>query len=131
LIYKKVCGARLQPVLDYRGTCKSLGMHVETVTLVIPGLNDGADITAPVTQFWPNDYGLYGMAGNVAEWVMDVYRTLSLEDFEDFRSFRGNVYKTQVRDEEGNIAEKDSLHKGWVNCDPMDVPVTNEASQSL
>jgi gliding motility-associated lipoprotein GldJ len=72
-------------------------------------LNDNADITAPVYSYWPNDYGLYNMAGNVSEWVMDVYRPLSPEDKSDFRPFRGNVFKTQVRDEEGNIVEKDSL----------------------
>lgn len=72
-------------------------------------LNDNADITAPVYSYVPNDYGLYNMAGNVAEWVMDVYRPLSHEDVSDFNSFRGNVYKTQVTDEEGAIAEKDSL----------------------
>lgn len=38
--YKKVCGARLQPVLDAAALAKELKMHVETVTLVIPGLND-------------------------------------------------------------------------------------------
>lgn len=74
-------------------------------------LNDNADITAPVYMYWPNDYGLYNMAGNVSEWVMDVYRPLTLEDAEDFRPFRGNVYKTKVFDEEGYLAEKDSLGK--------------------
>jgi sulfatase modifying factor 1 len=72
-------------------------------------LNDNADITAPVYAYWPNDYGLYNMAGNVSEWVMDVYRPLSGEDNDDFRPFRGNVYKTKVLDEEGAIMEKDSL----------------------
>lgn len=72
-------------------------------------LNDNADITAPVYSYVPNDYGLYNMAGNVAEWVMDVFRPLSHEDKTDFRSFRGNVYDTQVTDEEGAIAEKDTL----------------------
>jgi len=72
-------------------------------------LNDNADITSPVFAYWPNNYGLYNMAGNVSEWVMDVYRPLSIEDADDFRSFRGNVFKTQERDEEGIIAEKDSL----------------------
>lgn len=74
-------------------------------------LNDNADVTAPVYMYWPNDYGLYNMAGNVSEWVMDVYRPLTLEDAEDFRPFRGNVFKTKVIDEEGAIAEKDSLGK--------------------
>ena len=49
------------------------------------------------------------MAGNVNEWVQDVYRPLTFTDFEEFRPFRGNIFKTKLRDEEGNVAEKDSL----------------------
>lgn len=64
-------------------------------------LNDAGDITTPVYSYWPNDYGLYNMAGNVSEWVMDVYRPLSAEDKADFRPFRGNVFKTQERDVDG------------------------------
>jgi len=64
-------------------------------------LNDAGDITTPVFSYWPNDYGLYNMAGNVSEWVMDVYRPLSPEDKADFRPFRGNVFKTQERDVDG------------------------------
>jgi pyruvate formate lyase activating enzyme len=41
--YKKICGARLQPVLDSAALARELGMHVETVTLVIPGLNDSTE----------------------------------------------------------------------------------------
>jgi gliding motility-associated lipoprotein GldJ len=76
---------------------------------VAGNLNDAADIPAPVYSFWPNDYGLYNMAGNVAEWVMDVYRPLSPEDVSDFNPYRGNVFQTKKTDDEGNIAEKDSL----------------------
>lgn len=72
-------------------------------------LNDNADITSPRFSYWPNDYGLYNMAGNVSEWVADVYRPLSPEDKTDFNPYRGNVYTTAERDEEGLIAEKDSL----------------------
>jgi gliding motility-associated lipoprotein GldJ len=72
-------------------------------------LNDRGDIPTPVHSYWPNDFGLYNMAGNVNEWVMDVYRPLSPEDKSDFNPYRGNVYQTQVKDEEYAIAEKDSL----------------------
>lgn len=72
-------------------------------------LNDNADRPAPVKAYWPNDYGLYNMAGNVSEWVADVFRPLTAEDETDFNPYRGNVFQTQIRDEEGNIAEKDSL----------------------
>jgi formylglycine-generating enzyme required for sulfatase activity len=61
-------------------------------------LNDNADVTAPVYSYWPNDYGLYNMSGNVCEWVMDVYRPNTLQDADEFRPFRGNVFNTQVRD---------------------------------
>ncbi len=76
---------------------------------VAGNLNDGADIPAPCGSFFPNDYGLYNMAGNVSEWVLDVYRPLSFYDVSDLHPFRGNVFQTQVRDAEGFLAEKDSL----------------------
>jgi formylglycine-generating enzyme len=71
--------------------------------------NEDAEITSPVRSYWPNDYGLYCMAGNVNEWVQDVYRPLSSEDVDEFRPFRGNVFTKLITDEEGNIAQKDSL----------------------
>lgn len=72
-------------------------------------LNDNADITAPVYSYWPNDYGLYNMGGNVAEWVMDTYRPFSLQDMDEFRPFRGNVFKKKLFQEDGTLADKDSL----------------------
>jgi len=72
-------------------------------------LNDGAFITMDVKSYWPNDVGLYNMAGNVSEWVMDVYRPLSNEDVTDFGSFRGNVYTKKKLDADGVVDIKDSL----------------------
>lgn len=34
-------------------------------------LNDNADLTAPVMSYWPNDFGLYNMSGNVSEMVAE------------------------------------------------------------
>ena len=34
---------------------------------------DGASFTLPVMAYAPNDYGIYNMVGNVAEWVIDAY----------------------------------------------------------
>jgi sulfatase modifying factor 1 len=76
---------------------------------VAGALNDAADIPAPIGSFWPNDYGLYNMGGNVSEWVMDVYRPLSPEDFSDLNPFRGNVFMNAVRDQDGFLVDKDSL----------------------
>lgn len=76
---------------------------------VAGSLNDGADITAPVGTYWANDYGLYNMAGNVSEWVIDVYRPLSFEDVSDYSPFRGNVFMDKKYDSLGVVAQKDSL----------------------
>lgn len=52
--------------------------------------NDGAIITAEIYKYAPNDFGLYQMAGNVNEWVMDLYRPLSFQDFNDLNPVRRN-----------------------------------------
>ncbi len=61
-------------------------------------LNDCYVITAPVNSFLPNDFGLYNMAGNVNEWVLDVYRETSYQQATEYNSFRGNVYREPKRE---------------------------------
>jgi len=82
--------------------------------------NDAAYITAPVISYWPNDFGLYNMGGNVSEWVQDVYRPLSWEDVDDFNPFRGNEFTKILKNDDGTVADKDSL--GRIKY----VPVTDE-----
>ena len=65
--------------------------------------DDGADITAEVKTYSPNDYGLYDMAGNVAEWVADVYRPIVDDEFNDFNYYRGNVYTKNAINEDGSV----------------------------
>ena len=72
-------------------------------------LNDNADIPSPTRTYWPNGFGLYNMAGNVSEWVMDVYRPLIDQTTTDLNPYRGNVYQTWSRDEDRFLIEKDSL----------------------
>jgi formylglycine-generating enzyme len=66
-------------------------------------LNDNADIAAPVKSYLPNDFGLYCMAGNVNEWVFDVYRPLSFRDMAEFQPVRGNIFTVPRRDDNGNF----------------------------
>ncbi|KRG28621.1 gliding motility-associated lipoprotein GldJ [Salegentibacter mishustinae] len=65
--------------------------------------DDGADITAEVKSYDPNDFGLYDMAGNVAEWVADVYRPIVDDEFNDFNYYRGNVYTKNAINEDGSV----------------------------
>ena len=64
--------------------------------------NDGYVLTAPVDAYEPNDFGLYNMAGNVNEWVLDVYRETTFEEMTEYNAFRGNVYSSIKKDEDGN-----------------------------
>ena len=65
--------------------------------------DDGADITNKVKNYPPNDFGLYDMAGNVAEWVADVYRPMVDDEANDFNYYRGNVYTKNKIGEDGKL----------------------------
>ena len=49
--YKKVCKARLQPVLDNVRLMHELGVWVEVTTLIIPGLNDSSEELRDIARF--------------------------------------------------------------------------------
>jgi len=73
--------------------------------------DDGADITNEVKKYPANDFGLYDMAGNVAEWVADVYRPIIDNEGNDFNYFRGNQYTKNKIGKDGKIEviTKDSI----------------------
>lgn len=70
---------------------------------VAGSLNDKGSVTVPVRFYEPNDYGLYNMAGNVNEWVQDVYRQATYKDTEGLSPFRGNVYENKERTADNKI----------------------------
>ncbi len=43
------------------------------------------------------------MAGNVSEWVADVYRPIVDDEFNDFNYYRGNVYTKNAIGEDGKV----------------------------
>lgn len=49
--YRKICGARLQPVMDNIVRFHELGVWVEVTTLVIPGLNDSGEELTRIASF--------------------------------------------------------------------------------
>jgi pyruvate formate lyase activating enzyme len=49
--YKKVCGARLGPVLESIRRMRELGIWVEVTTLVVPGLNDSDAELGGIARF--------------------------------------------------------------------------------
>ena len=73
--------------------------------------DDGADITIQVKAYPPNDFGEYDMAGNVAEWVSDVYRPIIDDEANDFNYYRGNVYLKEIISPDGKaeIIQPDQL----------------------
>ena len=91
---------------------------------VTGGLNDRAFYTAPVNSFFPNGFGLFNMAGNICEWVSDVYRPLTTLDFDDQPApFRGNKYQKLYKNANGE-SEIDSMGKVKM------VDVTDEESKN-
>lgn len=77
-------------------------------------LNDGALITSYIYEFPPNDFGLYNMAGNVSEWVLDVYRPMSFQDFDDLNPIRRDGYMDETR----NIATGEQYYNSDVENNP-------------
>jgi pyruvate formate lyase activating enzyme len=49
--YKKICQARLAPVLESIRLMRTLGIWVEVTTLVVPGLNDGDEELRNIARF--------------------------------------------------------------------------------
>jgi gliding motility-associated lipoprotein GldJ len=61
-------------------------------------LNDAGFVTTSIYEYAPNDFGLYNMAGNVNEWVFDIYRPLNFQDMEDLNPIRKSDFLDDEED---------------------------------
>ncbi len=55
--YRKICGARLQPVLDSLRLYRELGIWLEVTTLIIPGENDSPEELGDIAAFIARELG--------------------------------------------------------------------------
>ncbi len=74
-------------------------------------LNDRAAFTENVESYLPNDFGLYNMAGNVNEWVADIYRAATFEQADALNPFRGNQFVNKERDPATGALKADKYGK--------------------
>lgn len=96
--------------------------------------SDGAIVTNEIKSYPPNDFGLYDMAGNVAEWVADVYRPHIDMKMNDFNYYRGNVYMTNAINKDGTVGivtaesiQYDTLRTGRVIATALPGEVERES----
>ncbi len=69
---------------------------------------DGGVYTMPVGSYEPNDYGLYDMAGNVAEWTWDSYD----ENSYSFNNDLAPNYKTTAKSTDPTVRKRKVVRGG-------------------
>ena len=80
-------------------------------------LNDAGFVTMNIYEYAPNDFGLYNMAGNVNEWVYDIYRPLNFQDMEDLNPIRKNDFLDSEESYDADnfnsmVSNKSRVYKG-------------------
>ncbi len=55
--YQKICGAKLEPILDNLLWLKNKNIHLEVTTLIMPGINDSEAELSAIAKFISNKLG--------------------------------------------------------------------------
>lgn len=71
-------------------------------------VDDGGFHTVPVTSYSPNDYGLYCMSGNVAEWTSNAYD----ESAYDFAHDLNMDYVYEAKDDDPPVLKRKVIRGG-------------------
>jgi len=71
-------------------------------------MDDGGFYAVKVTSYWPNDYGLYCMAGNVAEWTSNAYE----ESAYNFQHDLNPDYHYDAKDTDPPVMKRKSIRGG-------------------
>jgi len=115
--YRKVCGAKLQPVLDSIALYHQLGIWVEITTLIIPGYNDSDKELSDIAKFIKN------IDEKIPWHITAFYPTYRLTDppptsIDSLRKAREIGLAEGLRYVyEGNIPGKGSENTFCYNCD--------------
>jgi len=90
---------------------------------------DGAIQTVPVKSYAPNVFGLYNMAGNVAEWALDAYSPSAFEFVED----RDPVLLLDAPDDDVDVMKRKVVRGGsWKdNATDLNTATRNYEVQNI
>ena len=69
---------------------------------------DGGFYTVNAKSYWPNDYGLYNMAGNVAEWTSTAYE----DDANAFIHDKQPDFSYNAKEDEPNVMKRKVIRGG-------------------
>ena len=69
---------------------------------------DGGLYTVNAKSYWPNDYGLYNMSGNVSEWTSSAYDDASVMFIHDMQP----DYRYDAKEDDGSVMKRKVIRGG-------------------